>query len=471
MIEMRRAQRSFGDGLIAAEVDGLREDWMEPADQVLADEALVAAVYEALGTRHPKSKSRGRQGTPAEVVLRLLILKHIRNWSYDVLEREVRANLVYREFTRVGAGKTPDAKTMGRWGLALGGRRDQTDSHQDGDLTQSHGLTEGRRMRVDTTVVETNIHYPTDSSLLDDGVRVLTRAMKKITAIAGEVGTKLRDRSRSVKLRVLDIARAARSKAKQGQEKLKRAYRQLLNSTSRVVGQAKRFSREIAAGVKRAADVLQQLALAGLRDQLDAMVPLVRQVMKQTRARIVRGDTRSDGKLVSLFEPATEIIRKGKAGKPTEFGKMVKLQEAENQIIVDYEVYDRRPNDADLLIAAIETHHARLGRIPHLVAADAAFYSAKNEAAAQARGVKRVCIPNRSTKSAERRREQKKRWFRRGQAWRTGCEGRISVVKRRHGLNRCRYKGHAGMQRWVGLGVIADNLITIGRALAKPRAP
>jgi IS5 family transposase len=417
MIEMRRAQRSFGDGLIAAEVDDLREDWMAHADQVLADEALVAAVYEALGKRHPKSKSRGRQGTPAEVVLRLLILKHIRNWSYDVLEREVRANLVYREFTRVGAGKTPDAKTMGRWGLALGADVIKQIHTRMVTLAQSHGLTEGRRMRVDTTVVETNIHYPTDSSLLGDGVRVLTRAMKKITAIAGEVGTKLRDRSRSVKLRVLDIARAARSKAKQGQEKLKRAYGQLLNSTSRVVGQAKRFSGEIAAGVKRAADVLQQLALAGLRDQLDAMVPLVRQVMKQTRARIVRGETRSDGKLVSLFEPATEIIRKGKAGKPTEFGKMVKLQEAENQIIIDYEVYGRRPNDADLLIAAIETHHARLGRIPHLVAADAAFYSAKNEAAAQARGVKRVCIPNRSTKNAERRRQQKKRWFhQRGQA-------------------------------------------------------
>ena len=101
----------------------------------------------------------------------------------------------------------------------------------------------------------------------------------------------------------------------------------------------------------------------------------------------------------------------------------------------------------------------------------AAFYSAKNEVAAIAKGVKRVCIPNRSTKSAERRREQKKRWFRRGQAWRTGCEGRISVVKRRHGLNRCRYKGDAGMQRWVGLGVVADNLITIGRALGRPRAP
>jgi len=471
VIEMRRAQRSFGDGLIAEEVSDLREDWMRHADQVLADEQIVAAVYDALGKRHPKSRRRGRLGVPAEVVLRLLILKHIRNWSYGVLEREVRANLVYRDFTRVGAGKTPDAKTMGRWGVALGAGVIKQIHARMVSMAQRNGLTEGCRMRVDTTVVETNIHYPTDSSLLGDGVRVLTRTMKKITEIVGEVGTKLRDRSRSVKLRVLDIARAARSKAKQGQEKLKRAYRQLLNSTSRVVGQAARFSKEIGAGVKQSTDILQQLALEGLRAKLDAMVPLVRKVMKQTRARILRGDTRSEGKLVSLFEPATEIIRKGKAGKPTEFGKMVKLQEAENQIVTDYEVYDRRPNDADLLIAAVETHQARLGRIPRLLAADAAFYSAMNEAAAIAKGVKRVCIPNRSTKSPERRREQKKRWFRAGQKWRTGCEGRISVVKRRHGLNRCRYKGDAGMQRWVGLGVIADNLINIGRAMAKQSVP
>ena len=471
MIEMRRAQRSFGDGLIAEEVGDLRDDWMHYADQVLADETLVTLVYDALGKRHPKSKSRGRQGVAAEVVLRLLILKHIRNWSYAVVEREVRANLVYRDFTRVGAGKAPDAKTMGRWGVALGGDVIKQIHARMVALAQSHGLTEGRRMRVDTTVVETNIHYPTDSSLLGDGVRVLIRNMKKITKIVGEAGAKLRDRSRSVKLRMLDIARAARSKAKQGQEKLKRAYQQLLNSTSRVVGQAKRFSKEIAEGVKRSMDVVKQLGLEGLRQEIDAMVPRVKQVMKHTRARILRGDTRSDGKLVSLFEPATEIIRKGKAGKPTEFGKMVKLQEAENQIVIDYEVYAQRPNDADLLIAAVETHQAKLGRTPRLVAADAAFYSAKNEAAAIAKGVKRVCIPNRSTKSAERKREQKKRWFRSGQKWRTGCEGRISVIKRRHGLNRSRYKGDAGMQRWVGLGVIADNLINIGRAMAKQSVP
>jgi IS5 family transposase len=175
--------------------------------------------------------------------------------------------------------------------------------------------------------------------------------------------------------------------------------------------------------------------------------------------------------LLSLFEPATEVIRKGKPGKPNEFGKMVKLQEAENQIIIDYEVYSRRPYDSDLLVTAIETHQVLLGRAPRLVAADAAFYSLRNEAAAKAKGVKRVCIPNRSTKSPERKREQRKRWFRNGQKWRTGCEGRISVVKRRHGLDRCRYKGYIGMNRWVGLGVIADNVVNIGRALDRQALP
>jgi IS5 family transposase len=143
---------------------------------------------------------------------------------------------------------------------------------------------------------------------------------------------------------------------------------------------------------------------------------------EQTKARIFCGNTRGEDKLLSLFEPSTEVIRKDKVGKPNEFGKMVKLQEAENQIITDYEVYARRPNDSDLLVAAIEVHQALLGRPPHLVAADAAFYSARNETAAKAKGVKRVCIPNRSTKSLERKREQRKRWFRNGQKWRTGSE-------------------------------------------------
>src|SRR4029077_9128765 len=229
MIEMRRAQLSFGDGLIAEEVSDLRENWMKHADMVLADEAIVATVYEALAKRHPKSRCRGRRGAPADMVLRLLVLKHIRNWSYEVLEREVRANLVYRDFTHVGGGKTPDAKTMGRWGLALGPEVLKQVHAGVVRIARDKGVTAGRRMRVDTTVVETDIHHPTDSTLLGDGVRVLrgimrripprgcwvralTRIMRKITTMAGTVGTKLRDRTRSVKLRLLEIGRVARAK-------------------------------------------------------------------------------------------------------------------------------------------------------------------------------------------------------------------------------------------------------------------
>ena len=172
--------------------------------------------------------------------------------------------------------------------------------------------------------------------------------------------------------------------------------------------------------------------MEGHRRTLEMMVPRVQQVMRQTKARIYRGDTRSVGKIVSLFEPSAEVIRKGKAAKPTEFGKLVKLQEAENQIVIDYEVYAQRPHDAELLIPAIEIHATKLGRMPHLVAADAGFHSRYNQAAAKAKGVKRVCIPDHGSKSASRKREQKKRWFRNGQLRRTGCEGRISVSKRRH---------------------------------------
>jgi transposase, IS5 family len=310
MIEIRRAQRTFGDGLIAEEVKDLHEGWMKHADRVLGDKEIVAAVYEALAKRHPQSRTRGRPGTPAEVVLRLLVLKHMRNWSYGVLEREVRANLVYRDFTRVGGTKMPDAKTMGRWGVAVGPVVVKQIHERIVQIARDHRVAQGRQMRVDTTVVETNIHYPTDSSLLGDGVRVLTRTMKKITGIAGAAGAKLRDRSRSVKWRVLEIARAARAKGQQSREKLAQAYRRLLAATGRVVGQAKRFAQEISGGVKRAADIRRQDMREGLSRELERMVPRVRQVMHQTKARVFAGDTHAENKIVSLFEPSTEVIRK-----------------------------------------------------------------------------------------------------------------------------------------------------------------
>ena len=468
MIDLRRpGQLTFGEGLIAEETAGLWEPWMRHADQVLEDEQLVKAVYEALLKRRPKSRTRGRRGVAAEIVLRMLLLKHIRNWSFVDLEREVRPNLLYREFTRIGSGKVPDAKTLGRQAQALGPKVVEQIHQRMVELAVENQVVQGRRMRVDTTVVETNIHHPTDSSLLGDGNRVLRRLMKKVTAIAGAVGTKLRDSMRSVQRRVAEIARASRAKGEKGKAKMEPLYRKLLGVTGRVVGQAKRFSAEIESGVKSSLDVLQQAKLRGLKSEIDETVGILKKVIHQTKARVFGGDTHVEGKILSIFETSTEVIRKGKASKPTEFGKMVKIQEAENQIVIHFEVYDQKPSDSDLLIPSIEAHQKVFGRVPDLAAADAGFYSAKNVAKAEEMGVKRVSVPNRSTKSAARKELQKKRWCKKGQKWRTGCEGRISLLKRRHGLRRSLYKKDAGMKRWVGLGVIADNLINIGRALAK----
>jgi len=303
MLEIRREQTTFAEGLIAEEVSDLWEPWMRHSDAVLEDEQLVEIVCQALSQRCKKSKTRGRKGTPAEVVLRLLALKHMFNWSYDELHREVRANLVYREFTRIGGGKVPDDKTMGRLARQLGPEPVEKLHQRLVAIALDRKIVEGRKLRVDTTVVETNIHYPTDSSLMGDGVRVLTRLMKRITEVAGAVGTKLRNRTRSVKLRVVEIARASRSKSEPGRERMKGLYKKLLAATAAVVGQAQRFAKDIAEKVKHSSDVMKQAALEAMQKELETMAPRVKQVIRQTRARVLHGNPHAEGKLVSIFEP------------------------------------------------------------------------------------------------------------------------------------------------------------------------
>lgn len=465
MIQLRHQQRSIWEELFAEEVEALWEPWMGVVDQLLEDDELVDAVYEAQGKRHPESRQRGRRQTPAEVALRMLILKHVRNWSYEVLEREVRANVVYRSFCRIGTEKVPDAKTLVRLGQAIGPETLGELHDRIVALARQRGVIRGRKMRVDTTVVESNIHYPTDSGLLDDGARVLTRMMKKIEGKVGGLKRKVRDRKRSVQKRVIALAHALRHKGEEGELRRQREYRQLLRLTGRILGDTGRVLQEVAGLPRR-----RRSAARALCEQLETMAERVRRVVRQTKARVFHGVTQLPGKLVSLFEPHTEIIRKGKAGKPNEFGKLIQVQEAENQIVTHYEVFEKRPSDRHLLQAAVEVQRRKLGRVPQLVAADAGFYSQAQEEGVQALGVNHVSVPNRSTRSAARRKLEKQRWFKQGQKWRTGCEGRISVLKRRHGLARSRYHGRDGMRRWVGLGIIADNLINMGRWLAQQPA-
>src|SRR5271165_2657251 len=232
MIKLRHQQPSLWHSGLAADIEDLWEPWMRLVDRLLEDEQLLDPIYEAQGERYPQSRRRGREQTPAEVVLRLLLLKHIRNWSYDTLEREVRANLVYRAFTRVGDAKVPDAKTMARLGQLMGPEVIEELHQRVVQLAQEHGVTRGRKLRVDTTVVETNIHYPTDSSLLGDGTRVLTRTMKKVEKAAGGLKKRIRNRMRSVNKKV--IALAGRLKGPEGEQRRVQRYRELVSLTRKI---------------------------------------------------------------------------------------------------------------------------------------------------------------------------------------------------------------------------------------------
>jgi IS5 family transposase len=456
MVQRRQRERSLFEVLLP---DGhkLWPDWLRKIDTLLEDEAVTETVAQGLEARWPQSRRRGRPGTPAEVVLRMLILKHLFDWSYDDLEHEVRANLVYRAFTRIDAGDVPDAKTILKIAQALGPEAIEQLHRQVVEVAKRAGVTHGRRFRIDTTVVETNVHYPTDSSLLQDGVRVLTRTMQRASAALGDPRGHVRNRLRSVGRRALIISRQARSP--ETREALIRSYRQLMATTRAVMRDATTMVRRIRQRL-RTAPRRVVTTLIQARQQLQQMQPLVTRILDQARARLLGGDTHVPDKVLSVFEPHTEAIRKGKIAKPTEFGKLVTIQESEHQIITAYEVHERRPPDVTLWTPALDRHIAIFDRPPSIAAGDRGFGSAANEEAARTRGVRRVILPRTGRKTAARRAHERQRWFRRGQRWRVGCEGRISVLKRRHGLRRCRYHGTGGTARWVGLGVIANNLVS-----------
>jgi IS5 family transposase len=230
---------------------------------------------------------------------------------------------------------------------------------------------------------------------------------------------------------------------------MQQLYRGLLQITRRALRQAET--------TERVSRVHPTRVVRQLRDRLRTTMRLVQRVVAQTRARVLRGDTHYPDKVLSIFEPHTEAIRKGKATKPTEFGTLVKIQEAEAQFITDYAVCATRVPDQTLWAPSLVRHEQLFGRPPRLAVADGGFASRANEQSARDHGVRYIVLPR-------QRRPERSRAVRAALKWRTGCEGRISALKRRHGLRRCRYRGLPGMERWVGLGVIANNLLALGRA-------
>jgi transposase, IS5 family len=470
MVRRRHVQLTLSQvvlfGLVIPEPETLMEPWLRAVDHALDDEEMVDSIVGVMRRRWTQSARRGRMGTPAEVVLRMLALKHLRDWSYDELEREVTGSLVYRRFCRIDAGKVPDAKTMVRLGQVVDGPVLRELLQRLVTMATAAGATKGLRMRVDTTVVEAPIHHPTDSGLCEDAVRVLSRVMRRLVGGGVNLGFKVRNVRRSVARRMREIAQGLRRRGDRAKRAIKRPYRRLLRITGRIVRQAER-------AVSRAREQSGRLRgkrrarVEALVRQIELVAPRARQVLRQTRARVLGSQTRTPGKIVSIFEPWAQIIRKGKLDRPTEFGVVVKVQEAEGGIITDIGVDEAR-SDSGLLVPSVELHTTLFGRAPRLVATDRGFFSTRGERRLVELGVGRPVTPWPGHRSKQRIAHERQRWFQRGRAWRAGGEARISRLKHTFGMKRSRYRSRAGVDRAIGWAAIANNLVALGRHAVRP---
>jgi IS5 family transposase len=439
-----------------------RDRVLDELDRLLDDDTLFAEVKADLAQRRPQTLTRGRPSTPVEVILRMLVVKHLYNWSYAQTEHFVGDSITLRQFCRLYLQSVPDDTVLIRWANLLQPETLQRLLAHIVEMARQLRVTRGRKLRTDGTVVESNVHHPTDSSLLADGVRVLSRALGRAQDVLQSAATgtvqvakgMFRNRTRSARNAAREIGR----QAKKAGTRTQRAYRKLLRITRASLRQT-----------RTAIQVLKEAVteeVATIVQQMEHWLPLVEQVIDQATRRVLHGEqVPAADKIVSLFEPHTDIIRRGKARRPTEFGHKVWVDEVDGGIVSNYRVLEGNPNDLTQWAPSLTRHQELFGHPPDQMSGDRGMYSQQNEALAQRAGVRRVILPKRGYRSAKRKQHERQRWFRKGRHYHNGVEGRISVLKRRQGLDRCRYHGKKGFERWVGWGIIAHNLLVIGSAL------
>jgi IS5 family transposase len=503
---------------------------LEQLDRLLEDDALFQLLKTDLARRAPKTLTCGRHSTPVEVILRMLVVKRLYHWSYEQTEYFVGDSLRLRQFCRLGWHAPPDDTTLIKWANLIQPTTLEQFNDRVVALARQRKVTRGRKLRVDTTLTGTTMHHPTDGSLLADGVRVLSRLLREAKALGGEtmgLGRRVfasHHRHARQFVRVIHglarRVREAEAAGKQGrrpegkggggrpragagaaggegeaaqcasgrdgrvasptpetpptvaagrapQEKKRRATQEAMKEASAGLLAVTRQSVAQAQRVRAALGADADPRVTRLCQELDTFVPRVQQVIRQAERRVMLGETvPAKEKLVSLFEPHTQIVKRGKAGRRVEFGRKVMLDEVEGGIISGYRILAEPGRDAPYLKESLEHHQQQFGKAPYLLAGDRGFSSAENEALAKEMGVKRVAIPYAGKAPPERVAQEKERWFRAGYRFRAGIEGRISVNKRRFGLDCCRDHGEAGMGRWVGWGVVTSNLVQIARATA-----
>ncbi|MBM3301497.1 MAG: ISNCY family transposase, partial [Deltaproteobacteria bacterium] len=382
---------------------------LEELDKLLDDVELFDLFKRDFQERYPNSLSTGRYSTPVEVLVRGLTLKHAQGWSFEELEEALRNNVMVRKFCRLYFHKAPDDTVLIRWDNELKPSTLEALNGRVVEAARRLKVTRGRKLRTDTTVVETHIHYPSDSSLLADGVRVISRLAKRAKHLVGQIGEDVedikplfRDRMGAVKRRIKILLESSKAKAEAGKARFRKAYIELVDIAKASVNQAQELIGVLNEMPSRvSAPVAEQVERVS--EQLRVFYPRVQQVITQTIRRVIDHQVvPAAEKLVSLFEPHTAIIPKEKAGQAVQFGRKVKLDEVDGGIISHYTVEAGNPHDSTLFPDSLDAHRERFEKPPDLAATDRGFWSADNEKKALEAGVKQVVIPKSGRRSKER---------------------------------------------------------------------
>ncbi|MFN2534085.1 MAG: ISNCY family transposase, partial [Pseudonocardiaceae bacterium] len=363
-------------------------------DQLLDDVGIFAAVRADLARRWPHTVRTGRPSTPVEVVLRLLIVKRLYGWSYAQTEHFVGDSLILRQFCRLGVARVPDDTTLLRWAALVQPATLQALLDHVVALARQMQVTRGRKLRVDSTVVQTAIHHPTDSSLLVDSVRTLGRLIRRarpaVAARLAGVRDVFRTRTRSARRHLQTIHRLARGTGDAAKDGQRTAYGKLCRVTRQVVRQAERVQQAVTAAMGAAPRAPSRVGA-----DLARVVPLARQVIAQAERRVLHGESvPAAEKVVSLVEPHTAIITRHKAGRPVEFGRKLWLGEVEGGIITEVQVLDGAPPDSPLVIPTMDRHRRQFGRPPDLFTGDRGCSTPAVRQAVAATGVRRVALPH-----------------------------------------------------------------------------
>src|ERR1700739_1916820 len=433
-------------------------------------EEMVEAVGADL-RRGLKNANTGRKGLTPQQVLRSLILMRVKNWDYRGLRERIADGLRLRRFTDFRPQPVSKHDAFQRAFKRVTPQTLRLVNELLIRAAVAMGLEDGRKLRVDTTVVQTDIHHPTDNTLLWDVVRVLTRLVDRLEWAIWLPMQGFRNRIRAARRRMQALHRVPPSATKRHQRK---KYRELIDITEEVVECARHGLRDTHKICL--IDPVAQSAVQELHRQIEHYCSLGERVIDQTRRRVLQGEQVSNTeKIYSIFEPHTDLIKRGKVLTPVEFGHKVFLAESAQGLITQYDVLNGNPSDSDHVEASLSRHQATFGSVPQLYGSDRGFFTEENLAACQQRGVEMACIPQRGgTKSAEREAYEKSPAFKKAQRFRAGIEGRISVLFRGRGMQCGRAEGRERFELLVGAAVLANNLLKIAELLGhkhKPRRP